>query len=733
MTKSFYPYRVICAVLCSLLLILPLGTTVFAEQIRTYSVTLDHPQSTSNQNMPVIVKNVVHETDSHLTIAGWVKTDLVMAYYEYTLDGGKNWVRVNDAIVSRIDVKNFCPSTYSTAGFHINIDVSGLLRGKYDIFVRGFTKQGDVIDVVAMLDTSIGLVDKETLKYREINLQALGAQDNKILLKTDQVALLGAHNLNSFERIEVLLNNSATLTLKAADADAYNSFSLSAKGVQQQGSSRYIAEFSLENINYAGEISLSTDLDANIYYIRLYFNSPDYYTGDLKIHMTPSTHESLSGANMVVASLLTDDVVGTYTNLTPTGKTNDPYIYFNVGNHLKQTEDIVISADHYRYAVLTVQTPPTNAPGYFRLFLCAGAIRGPSGNSHIAFQAINDGQWHNYIVPLHEEDDWNGQIYGMRFDFIDGNADSSDYANIAAVGFYPDLASAQAAADQPFEVYHEQGKIPEDKYKEENRAPSGKSDALTWFDQSYESCFSGANKSSVSFDEYGHLILSATETNGDPFISFDMRTYASIAGTSTLKADDYKIIVLRIMADKDIAGKNFSLYYYSGGFEHAEGTRSIHSPFKGDEWEYLVYDMSQAAHWTQDILGMRLDFATQINAGQKVYLSEILFFADQNAWHAYAVEHDILKEDSFETIPDMTTEAQTERPTIEIPTQGPGLEYVPPETQENQSEPEPEQQTSQSAPEQQQSGCAGTLSLSALILFPVLFTLCYKPKTKKGD
>ena len=732
MTKSFYPYRIICAVLCILLLILPLGTTAFAEQVRTYSVTLDEPQSASNQNMPIVVRNVVHEDDAPLTIAGWVKTDLVMDYYEYTLDGGKTWVRVDNAVVARSDLKTICPNTYTTAGFHINIDVSGLLRGKYDVFVRGFTKQGDVIDIVAMLDISIGSVDVETLKYREINLKALGAQDNKIFLKTDDVALLGAHNLNAFERVEVLLNNSATLTLKAADADAYNAFSLKASGIQDQDSSRYIAEFSLKDVNYAGEISLSTDLDANIYHVRLYYNTPDYYTEDLKIFMTPSTHESLSGANMVVASLLTDDVVGTYTNLTPTGETNDPYIYFNVSNHLKQTEDIVISADHYRYAVLTVQTPPTNAPGHFRLFLCAGAIRGPSGNSHIAFQAINDGQWHNYIVPLYQEDDWTGQIYGMRFDFIDGNADSSDYANIAAVGFYPDLESAQAAADQPFQVYHEQGKIPEDKYKEENRAPSGKPDALTWFDQSYESCFGGANKASVDFDEYGHLILFATETTNDPFVSFDMHAYASIAGTPTLKADDYKIIVLRVMADQNISGKNFTLYYYSGGFGYAEGTRSVHANFKGDEWEYLVYDMSGAAHWTQDILGMRLDFASQINAGQKVYLSDVLFFADEGTWQAYAVEHGILTEDSFETIPNITTEAETERPTIEIPTQGPGLEYVPPETQENQSEPEPEQQTTQSAP-QQQSGCAGTLSLSALLLFPVLFTLCYKPKTKKGD
>ena len=729
MTKSFYPFRVICAVLCSLFLILSFSTGIFAEQVRQYTVTLDHPQNTSNQNMPMIIKDVVHGSDPILTIAGWIKTDLVMDYYEYTLDGGKNWIQIHDAVVARNDVKNLCPNTYNTAGFHINIDVSGLLSGKYDIFVRGFTKQGDVIDVVAMLNTSIGHVDIETLKYREINLKALGAQDNKLLLKAGEEAFPGVHNFNLFERMEVLLNTQATLTLQATDATAPNAFTLHATAMQQGDSSRYIAEFSLKDVSYAGGISLLTDQETNIYHIRLYYITPDYYTGDLKIFMTPTTHESLSGANMVVASLLTDNVVGTYTNLTPTGDTNDPYIYFNIGNHLKQTEGIAISADHYRYAVLTVQTPATNAPGNFRLFLCAGAIRGPSGNSHIAFQPINDGKWHNYIVPLHEEDDWTGQIYGMRFDFIDNYASPSDYANIAAVGLYPDLESAQAAADQPFEVNHEQGKIPEDKYKEENRAPSGKPDALTWFDQSYESCFGGANKASVSFDQYGHMILSATDATNDPYISFDMHAYASIAGTSTLKADDYKIIVLRIMADKNISGKNFSLYYYSGGFDYAEGTRSVHNTFKGDEWEYLVYDMSDANHWTQDILGMRLDFAGQISAGQRVYISEMLFFADQKAWHSYAIEHGILNEENFETIPEITTEAETERPTIEIPTQGPGLEYVPPQTQET----EQEQQTTQSNQTHQQSGCSGTLSLSVCLFIPVLLILCHKPSIKKGD
>lgn len=701
--------------LCLMLSLLCIG--VQAESIRSYRVTLDYPKSLSSADTPIVLTQQVFTRDQSITLQGWVKINEQMSHYLYSTDGGKTWIR-SDGVVQRDDLKSHCPTTYKTAGFHISVDTAGLLDDNYDLFVRGITASGDEIAVLAMLNFSYGDVDIESLQYREINLVRLGGTDTLFLSAGNAVAL-GAHNLNSFKSVEILCTDSAaTLTLSSTDSQMSTGFSLTlTQSAIEDGTVSYTAD--LTKITYAGEISLSSDQDTKIKAIRLYYNTPDYYEGELLIHMTATPFEYLGGMNQATAALYADQTVGTYVRLQATGDVIDPYVYFNIKSYLKENAGVTVSADYYRYAVITVQTPSENSPAPFRLFLCAGAIRGPSGDSHIAFQATNDGQWHRYVVPLFTENDWIGQIHGLRFDFIDGNAKGSDYANVASIGFYPDEQSATQAASAPFEVYHEQGLIPEDKFKEEGRAPSGRSDAITWFDESLISCFGGENKASFGFDQYGHLLLRATETTNDPFVSFDMAKYAELAGTSMLNAQEYKTIVLRVLAEKNIEGKNFTLYYYSGGFDYAAGERSISAGFEGNEWEYLVYNMEEEPYWTDQILGMRLDFATQVASGQQVCVSDILFFADQDAWAAYAAQNgiELPKDDTFTEPTETETEQITEAPTIEIPTQGPGLEYIPPE---------------QTTPPGTEQGCDGIIALPT-VLFPLLFLAYFAFYHKKGE
>ncbi|MBQ7378257.1 MAG: hypothetical protein IJW70_01100 [Clostridia bacterium] len=688
MKRSLHIHRFLCAMLCIVMLSFCLCVVTGADTVRKYTVTVDHPTGVTAHNMPAIIKNHVNGTESTLILAGWINTDLTMEYYEYTLDGGKTWTKTTDAVVSRSDLKKICPNTYQTAGFHVQIDVSGLLRGQYDVFVRGFTSSGDVIEAVAMLNVTIGQADIETVHYRELNSDALGAKDGAIFLPANTPLNLGKHNLREFEGAQIVMDTDAVLTLSAADQSSPFKFNLQTDSATPDENGTFLATLSLIDQQYAGEILLTSTTDLHVLSIRLMYITPDYYTDDLKIHMTPTAYEYLGGANKADAEIQSDDTVGTYTHLYPVDVTNDPFIYFNIGNYLKETQSIEISADHYRYAVITTQTPATNSPGYFRLFLCAGAIRGPSGDSHIAFEAINDGQWHTYVIPLYVEENWTGKIYGIRFDFIDNHAKPTDYANISSIGFYPDYESAKAAANMPFEVYHEGGVIPEDKYKEEGRAPSGRADAITWFDDSLASCFAGENRTQVDFDQYGHLILSATESTNDPYVTFDLQAYAALNETSVLQTKDVGVIVLRVLADDNISGKNFTLYYHSGGMNYAEGTRTAHAEYNGDKWEYLIYDMSEKPYWTDSILGVRLDFATQINAGQKVCVSDILFFTDMAAWHTYANENGVIIESESDPITTDTAAPETERPTIEIPTQGPGLEYIPPAQTEPMTEAE---------------------------------------------
>lgn len=706
-----------CILFCICLLCALLCMSAQADSIRSYSVTLDYPAGISAVNAPIVVNNQSYARDQKMTLSGWVKTDYQMSHYLYTLDGGKTWVRVN-GVISREDVKPYCPGTYQTAGYHFDVDLSGLLDGQYDLFVRGITTTGDDIAVLAMLNLTLGNVDTESVVCREINLARLGG-DLTLSLQAGKPIVLGALSLGSFKSVEVLTEGDVTLTLAATDTDAPGKFSLALQAsAAEDGGIMHVAD--LTKTTYAGEVTLSADQDTLIRSIRFYYNTPDYFEGELLIHMTATPFDYLGGMNQASAALYSDEKVGTYVKFKPTGDANDPYVYFNIRSYLKENFDYSVSADYYRYAVITVQTPAENSAGHFRLFLCAGAIRGPSGNSHVAFQAKNDGQWHRYVIPLHVEDDWLGQIHGVRFDFIDGNTKASDYANVASIGFYPDEKSAQKAAAAPFEVYHEQGLVPQDKYEEQGRAPSGRADAVTWFDQSMSSCFGGGNHTEVQFDKYGHLFLRATELTNDPYVTFDLKAYAAMTGTSLLNAQDYKTIVLRVLADEEIDGTNFVLYYHSGGFDYAAGERSIGDSYAGGKWEYLVYNMEEEPYWTDQILGLRLDYATQIQAGQQVCVSDILFFADMDAWFTYAAQNgiELPEENPIPMPPEQETEPVTEAPTIEIPTQGPGLEYIP-----------PEQTTS---PDNVTKGCDSVIALPA-VLFPLLALACLAISHKKGE
>ncbi len=721
MKRSFYINvpKTLCALVCFSLLCGMIGSMLClgagAAFLKQYTVTLDHPTGVTATNMPIVLKNVVQGTDPELTLAGWIKTDQTIKLYEYTLDGGKTWKRSSKAVQSRPDVKAYCPKTYQTAGFHLNIDLSELPRGTYDIFLRAYTSNDDIIEVLAMLDISIGQTDTETVMYRELNLSALGAQDGVLSLQARKDHALDAYNLRDYQRLEIITDQSTVFTLKS-DASSAISFSATSQEPVQNEDGTYTCTIDLKNAQYAGKLLLASTQQVNISRIRFYTSVPDYYKGELGVHFTATPNDYFSGSNGVETLIMSDDTVGTFTRLYPPQDTNDPYIYYNLDKYVKDTLGTQISADHYRYAVITLQTPPTNSQGHFRLFLCAGDIRGPHGESHVSFVPTNDGQWHKYVIPLCDEEHWVGTIYGMRFDFIDASVKSSDYANIASISLHPDEKSAKQAAAQPFEQYYEQGKAPEDQFKEEGRAPSGKADAITYFDASMSDCFEGANKAKYSFDEYGHLILQATETTNDPFVSFNMQTYASLTGQPLLRTEDYGIIVLRVFADKKIEGNNFVLYYYADGYDFAQGTRAIGAFFEGGDWEYLIYDMSEAESWKQDILGFRLDFASQISATQTVCLADMLFFKDIKAWEAYAKQNGIAAGDESLTDDPANQAPETEIPTIEIPTQGPGLEFVPPEQSE-----------------QNDAGCHAITSISAILLVSLSAVSLIKNKTKKGD
>ena len=119
----------------------------------------------------------------------------------------------------------------------------------------------------------------------------------------------------------------------------------------------------------------------------------------------------------------------------------DPYVLFNVENMAS------VSADVYKYVVVTYRTPTTNSSTAVQteLFMCAGSIAGPTGGYSVKYNPTNGYKYRSQIVDMSGESYWNGTVHAIRFDAF-ANANSWDCYYLASVTFCSDSGSAQSAA-----------------------------------------------------------------------------------------------------------------------------------------------------------------------------------------------------------------------------------------------------------------------------------------------
>lgn len=119
----------------------------------------------------------------------------------------------------------------------------------------------------------------------------------------------------------------------------------------------------------------------------------------------------------------------------------DPYVLLNVEGSLS------LSADVYKYVVVTYRVPATNSSAAVttELFMCAGDIAGPTANYSVLFNPSRGYKYRSEIVNMTSASYWKGQIHAIRFDaFTSASVWDSFY--LASVTFCSDAASASAAA-----------------------------------------------------------------------------------------------------------------------------------------------------------------------------------------------------------------------------------------------------------------------------------------------
>ena len=204
---------------------------------------------------------------------------------------------------------------------------------------------------------------------------------------------------------------------------------------------------------------------------------------------TITVNQTFTGANMCVSKISRDSSFGTVLMLRTKKNSSDPYVMFNYSAYVKAHGMTPVSADEYKYIVLTIKAENcTNET--FELFYCAGNITGPTAGymKAASFNATEDG-WQKLIFDLSTVD-FSGSVNAFRFDFLAAPGDGVETMYIASMDFYKTRDEAFADLDidtsRPGDgVEYEEHKFDGVNY-DKVAAPDEDASILLWFDHMTE-------------------------------------------------------------------------------------------------------------------------------------------------------------------------------------------------------------------------------------------------------
>lgn len=202
-----------------------------------------------------------------------------------------------------------------------------------------------------------------------------------------------------------------------------------------------------------------------------------------------SVNDAFTNPNQCTRRITRDSSFGTILTLQTNNNASDPYVTFNYASYVKAYGLTPISADEYKYIVLTIKAENcTNET--FELFYCAGSITGPTAGymKSASFNSTLDG-WQKIIFDLSSVD-FSGQINAFRLDFLAAPGSGKETVHIASMDFYKTKEEAFGNLDidtsRPGDgVEYEEHKFDGVNY-DKVTAPNEDANLLLWFDHMTE-------------------------------------------------------------------------------------------------------------------------------------------------------------------------------------------------------------------------------------------------------
>ena len=197
----------------------------------------------------------------------------------------------------------------------------------------------------------------------------------------------------------------------------------------------------------------------------------------------------ITDRNNCTAAIAKDKEYGTVLKLTTTANASDPFAMFKYEDYVKAHKLTPVSADEYKYVVLTVKAEDCTCET-FELFYCAGNVTGPTPGYMTtgSFNSTLDG-WQKIVFDLSNVD-FSGTVHSFRFDFLSAPGTGKETIYIAGVDFYKTRDEAFSDMDIDLTRPGEGVEYEEKTFAGVNynavKAPNEDANLLLWFDHMTE-------------------------------------------------------------------------------------------------------------------------------------------------------------------------------------------------------------------------------------------------------
>ncbi len=168
--------------------------------------------------------------------------------------------------------------------------------------------------------------------------------------------------------------------------------------------------------------------------------------------------------------------------------------------------------------------------------------------------------------------------------------------------------------------------------------------------------FSGSNALTVTREELedeGYVVkLTSTAASDDPQVYFNFGDYCKALDVEPFMAENYDYVLLRVKNEGCSSGL-FELFYCAGAVTSVNGAYVTSGGFDNSigDWQYIVFDFSDAPGWEGTVNGFRFDYQQRTTgAGEILYISDILFVKDEDELNAF-VRGDMEDPFAYETDP----------------------------------------------------------------------------------